>query len=228
MHLEALPDAFQQCHGQLSSKMLPKFLQPCQHDQCVFRIHVEQFVRVQLETKRLQQIEHLFRGSGFEKTQLARINRVERDTDGHGFAVANLVFRELLEFMRGPVAKVQRPRGAELKRVARGCEVVQVQLSAAIDEPLHCGRVELVQRFDVPFKALEEFFVTNERHFDGFDVTSPLVARREGGEQLKVVDDREGWNEGANEVLFAEGVNAVFDTYRSEERRVRKECRSRW
>ena len=63
------------------------------------------------------------------------VRRSQREADRDRFAVPQLVVGELLELVRRPVAEVERPRGAELERVAAGGDVLQVQLGAAIDDP---------------------------------------------------------------------------------------------
>src|SRR3989442_12058415 len=107
---------------------------------------MEQFIDIQLEAERLQQLEDPFRGSRRQKTGFARIKGVQGDTDGHRFAVADFVFGKLLELMRRPMAEIQRAGGAELERIARSDDMVQVQLSAAKNEPLHGGGLELAQK----------------------------------------------------------------------------------
>ena len=47
------------------------------------------------------------------------VRGVERDADRHRLAVAQLVVRELLELVRGPVPEVERARRAQLEGVAR-------------------------------------------------------------------------------------------------------------
>ena len=65
------------------------------------------------------------------------VRGVERDADRDRLAVAQLVVRELLELVRRPVPEVERPRRAELERVAAGGDVVQVQLGAAVHQVRH-------------------------------------------------------------------------------------------
>ncbi len=78
--------------------------------------------------------QHAFGGGGVEKTHVARVNHVQRDADGDGFAVADSVFGKLFELVRGPMAEIERAGGAEFKGVAGAGDVVEVQFGAAMDE----------------------------------------------------------------------------------------------
>ena len=132
---------------------------------------------------------------------------------GDGFAMANLEFGKLLEFVRGPVAEIQRAGRAKLERVAGGGDVVEVQFGAAIDEPLHGCGIKRRRALRVPLDRFEEWRVANERDFHRFDITGAFVAGREGGEQFKIVDDGKGRGKGADEIFFAKGVDAILHAH---------------
>ena len=163
-----------------------------------------------LKPSRSQQFQNALGGFFIEQADVARINHVERDADGDGFAVGNLEMRKLLQFVRRPMAEIQRARGTDLKRVAARGDVVEMQFGAAADEMFHRGRLERGEFFRVAFDFVEEICVADAGDFHGLDIAGAFVARFERGEQIEIVDDGERRREGADEILFAEGVDAIF------------------
>ena len=126
--------------------------------------------------------------------------------------MAQAEFGELLQFVRRPMAEIQRSGGAELERIAGSRNVVKVQLGATINQALHGCGLEFTQPGSVAFEGLKKIPVTNQRYLNGLDITRSLVAWRKRRQQLKIVNDGKGWSKGADEVFFAEGVDAVFHT----------------
>ena len=108
--------------------------------------------------------------AGIEQADVARVNHVQRDADGDGLAVGNVEMRKLLQLVRRPVAEVQRARGAGLKRIAAGGDVVEVQFGAAADEVLHRVRLERGELFGVAFDLVKKFCVADAGDFHGLDV----------------------------------------------------------
>ena len=73
---------------------------------------MQQFPGEQLKSETLQKFQDAT-GIGLRKQPPeAGIGDVEGDADGHGLAVTQPVFGQLLQLVRGPVAEVERPRGA--------------------------------------------------------------------------------------------------------------------
>ena len=66
------------------------------------------------------------------------------------------VVGQLFELVRRPVAEVQRPRRAELERIAAARDVRQVQRGAAPDHLLHRRQVARPQRGGVLLEEVEE------------------------------------------------------------------------
>lgn len=177
MHLDALADGLQQRDGQLATEVFSKFSQAGEHHQVPVRVRVQQLGREQVEAQLLQQHEHALGARGVEEANLFRVKHVQRDADGDGLAVPKLVFRELLQLVRRPVAEIQRARAAELEGIAAGGNVVQVQFGATVDEPLHRRWLERGQRLGVALDGVEELRVTDARDLHGLDVAGALVAR---------------------------------------------------
>ena len=164
---------------------------PREHLQIAVGGDVQQFVGEKFEAELFQQRKDALGGFGVEQTDVARINHVQRDADGDGFAVADLEIGKLLQLVRRPMAEIQRTRRAELKRVAARGDVIEVQFGAAVDQPLHRRRFERSQFFRVAFDFVEKFRVADAGDFHGLDVAGAFVARFERGEQVEIVDDGE-------------------------------------
>ena len=62
-----------------------------------------------------------------------RIPRVERNADGHGLAVIELIFRQLLELVRGPMAEIQRTRRPQFEGITAEPDLAHVKLGADLD-----------------------------------------------------------------------------------------------
>ena len=63
-----------------------------------------------------------------------RIARVERDADRHGLAMADFIARQLLELVRRPMTKVERPRRARFEGIAAEPDLPHVEFGACLDE----------------------------------------------------------------------------------------------
>src|SRR6266705_144289 len=106
------------------------------------------------------------------------------------------------------MAEIQRPGRSELEGIARTGNVVHVQFGSSIDQTLHGRRIELPQPGCLAFDALEEVLVADQRDLHGLEIAGPLVPRRKRIEQLKIVYYGKRRRKGANEILFAERVDA--------------------
>ena len=118
---------------------------------------------------------------------------------------------ELFEFVGGPMPEIQRAGRAHLERVAASGNVIQMQLGAPANEVLHGNRFEGGEFFGIRLELGEEGGVADTGDLHGLNVTAAFIVRLEGIEEFEIVDDGMGRGEGADEILFAEGVDAVFD-----------------
>ncbi len=75
------------------------------------------------------------RAAGFfiQQIDFARINHVERDADGDGLAVRDLKTGKLFQFVRGPMAEIERARGTCLERITARGDVVEMQFGTAMN-----------------------------------------------------------------------------------------------
>ena len=69
-----------------------------------------------MEAESLEEGVHALVAPGPQHAGLHRIARVERHADRHRLAVPQLVGRQRLELVRGPVPIVERPAAAALER----------------------------------------------------------------------------------------------------------------
>ena len=143
-----------------------------------------------------------------------RVGRVEGDANRHRLAVTQPIAGQVLELVRRPVPEVERPRRAELERVAARRDVRQVQRRAAVDDLLHRREVAVLQRRGVALDEVEEGAVLDERRLDRLGHPGPPVAIGQRRQERRVVDHRERRRERAEIVLLAEGVDAVLDAHR--------------
>src|SRR4029453_8179079 len=96
---------------------------------------------------------------------------------------------ELFEFMRRPVSEVQRPGGAKFEGIPAFGDMVEVQLGAAPDQPVHGLWLKPAQRLSISFQRRKKGGVSNAGHFYSFGVAGSLMFGWQRVEQFKVVDN---------------------------------------
>src|SRR3546814_18017802 len=84
----------------------------------------------------LQYREHALPVAGWQQTHNGRIHRIQRDTDGHRFAMQHLKMGELLQFVGTPMPEIQGPRRTEFKGVRSG-NVLEMQFGAPENQVIH-------------------------------------------------------------------------------------------
>src|SRR5688500_14463582 len=106
--------------------MLSEFLEAIEDAGLILRIHMEKFAREEFETEKLQEAQNAGFAGAIKVAQASGVNNVQSDANGDSFTMAKTIFRDLLEFVRGPVAKIQRASGAELEGIARTGNMIEV------------------------------------------------------------------------------------------------------
>ena len=91
--------------------------------------------------------------------------------------------------------------------------MVQVQLRATINQPLHGLGLEVPQTPGVRLDLFEKGRIPNERHFEGFNVARPLVPRGQRGEQVEIINHSKRHREGPDEVLFSKSVDPILNAH---------------
>lgn len=207
---EAFTNGFEQGDGKFAAKVFAELLKAVEEDQGLAGISVQEFIGVKFEAEGFEELKHAFGRSGTEEAGVARINHIQGDANGDGFAMADFVFRKLFKFMRGPVAKIERAGGAEFEGIAGGGDVMEMEFGATMDEALHGLRLEGTEFGGIGFNGFKEFLIADEGDFDGLNVAGAFVAIGQRQEQVGIIDHGERRGEGADEILFAESVDAVF------------------
>ncbi len=138
------------------------------------------------------------------------VRRVQGDADRHGFAVAHVIARQLLELVRRPVAVVERARRSQLEGIAAGRDVRQVQRRRPANHVLHHPEVARLELARVFLDEVEKRRIANEPGLDRFRDPAAPVAIVQRREEAEVVDDGKRRRKRAQIVLLAEGVDPVL------------------
>src|SRR5437868_1400259 len=109
--------------------------------------------------------------------------------------------------------KIQRTGRAKFERIARGRNMIHVQLRAAINQLLHRRRLKLAQASRITLDACEKLFVTDKGDFYRLDIPGAFVTRRERRKQLKIVNDSKWRRECTDEILFTESIDPVLHSH---------------
>jgi hypothetical protein len=209
---DAAADFLEEGDGQLAAEMFAKFLKSSEEVKLAGIVGTQKFIREERKAEPANEVQNA-RGRIFgEQTGVAGVNDIKGDADGDGFAVGELEIGELFEFVGSPVAEIKRAGGTRLEGVAAVGDMIEMQLGATADEVFHGVGIEGDEFFGGGFEFDEKLGVVDAGDLDGLDVATAFVVRLEGGEELEIVDDGVGRGEGADKILFAEGVDAVFDT----------------
>ena len=108
------------------------------------------------------------------------------------------------------MAEVERTRRSHLEGVAARGDVLEVELGASMNDLLHRARIALHKVVGVLLEIFEEFAVFEQRDLYSLGQAAAPLAVGQCVEEAEVVHYGVGRREGAQEVLFAEGVDAVL------------------
>ncbi len=75
---------------QFAAEMFAKFFEAGQNRRPVRAVRIEQFIGKKFEAQSFEQIQNALGGFFIQQSDVARINHVQRDADGDGFAVGNI------------------------------------------------------------------------------------------------------------------------------------------
>ena len=203
-HFETLADAAQQGDVQLAAQVLAELAKALRSaGPPAARALVERVVP-EPESERFEQAKDAL-GDGLDRGALPRrIHDVERDADRDGFAVAQPMVRHRLELVGRPVAEVERPRAAQLERIAVAADVREVQFGGPRGQRRDDGRSPLAMFATLRFEIAEERGVAQQRHLDGLADAADAVARLSVSRNRESLMTANGGDERADEVLLAE------------------------
>ena len=206
-------EVLQQEDGELAAKVLAKLIEAGEHAAVAGGIGPVERGMVSGEPEGIENPQDAVGGGGIEQAGTDRIEGVERQTNGHGGRVEQGVAGEGFEFVRGPVAEVERPAGAGFERIAAGGDVVGVEEGGVFDAVFEAGGIERGEVGQVALDPLEKPAVFDEGDLDGFDQSGAVGRRGLGGEESEIVDDGEGDGERADPVFLVEPVDGAFDAH---------------
>jgi hypothetical protein len=197
----------------LTAEVFAEFVQAIEEEELAVAVAAHEFRGVEVEAEQGEDMEDAFSDIGVEESDIAGVERIESDTDGDGIAVGELVIGGGFEFMGAPVSEVEGAGGSGFEGVTAGGDVLDVEFGAAVDEGFDEFELAVAEVGGVLFDPGEEAGIADEGHLEAFDAAGAEVMFGEGLEEFEIVDNGGGWGEGADEVLFTEEVDTVFDAY---------------
>ncbi len=197
----------------MAAKVLAKFIEAGEQAAMAGGIGPVERGMVSGEPEAIEHPQDAVGGGRFEQPGPDGIEGVERQPDGHGGRVQQGVAGEGFEFVRGPVAEVERAAGPGFERVAAGRDVLGVEQGGVFDAVFEAGGIERGEVGQVGLDPLEKPAVFDEGDLDGFDQSGAVGRRGLGGEECEVVDDGEGDGEGADPVFLVEPIDGAFDAH---------------
>ncbi len=168
---------------------------------------------VDLQIQTLQHLQNPARLLFTQKPLFSGINRIQGKPDRHGFRVRQLIIRERFQLVSGPVAEIQRPARAGLKRVPAHRDMRGVQQRGALHAFLK--NLPLLPRESayVLLNPFEEPPVLDQRHFHRLDQACDARLVVLTLQKPEVVDHRKGHRKRSDPVLFPEGVDRTFHAH---------------
>src|SRR3990172_8588232 len=107
--LESFTDVPEQSHVEKASQVLLKFPQTVQNYVVSRSIHGQERIVPKSEAQGVEQIQNALPVRGAEISRLDRVDRIECHPERHRLSVAKPVTGQRLQFVRRPVAEVERP-----------------------------------------------------------------------------------------------------------------------
>ena len=190
--------------------MFPKLLKSIEHILPARRATNLLHRRKQFETEPLNHAENPLRHRLGQQPDSPRIDNIHADADRDRLAVAHPKLRELLQFVRRPVSKIQRTRRTALERIARRRDVLHVLPRALANHGLKRLRLKLRQRRHARRDKFEKRRVADERDFHRFDEPDPSLAHGQSVQQGKIVDDRMRHAKCAEPVFLTEKIHTIL------------------
>lgn len=211
MHLNPPANVLEEGNGQFAAEMFAKFIEAMQKGPFSLRIRLPHERMVEGKIEFFEKRKNAIKRPPGEHSRPATVEGIEGQSQGNSFTMRNGEAGYLLQFMGGPVPEIERPRGAEFKRIAALRDMLEMKLSTAVNGLFHDRNISPSECEDVFLQLLEKHGVADEGNLDGFNQPGASFRWRKTGPEITIVEDGEGRCKGADEVLFTEGINAVFD-----------------
>src|SRR3982751_3047968 len=116
----------------------------------------------QHETKSLQELYHTCVSAGGQTSGQDRISCVERDADCHGLAMVDSIARQLLELVRRPMTKIERPRRAHFEGITAEPNLTHVELGTSVDEMVQVRPGKACELVGVGLQPVKKLAVANQ------------------------------------------------------------------
>ena len=138
------------------------------------------------------------------------IGRVDGDAHRNGFAVPQRKAGHCFQFVRRPVAEIQRAGLEHFQWIAAVGNVFQVQLGRAANDGQTDRHVAAANPGGILADLLEQPGVLQQRNFDRLGKPCQEIAPGQGLQHAGVVNHRPRHREGSQPVLRAEEIDAIF------------------
>lgn len=198
---DAPSDLLEQGDAQLSAQVLPEFPQPLQQQKPTPPIPLFEDRMPEGKTEAPEQagdsaVVRVGQVSGED-----RVAGVEGDTDGHRFAVPQIVAAQHLQFMSRPMAEVEGPGIAVFEGIAALNDMLQMQKGAVADQAVQRPGFEAGEDGGIVLDPLVKPAIPDKGDFDGFGKTCPFLPVGERVQERAVDDHPPGRLEGADQVF---------------------------
>src|SRR5215468_5219582 len=164
----AASDPGKQRDSKFPAQMLAEIGETFQQQRPASRVTPPKLVMPQYEPEPLQKSHHTLVLAGRETSGQNRIASVERDADGHGLAVIDFIARQLLELMRRPMTKIERPRRAQFEWIPTEPDLAHVKLGTSLDEVVEMRSGKAHKLFRVGLEPIEKLAVADQGNLHSF------------------------------------------------------------
>ncbi len=211
MYFGLVSDAVGHGKGKVSAEVFAEVSEALQDAKTSLCVALLEQGRVEGQSGFMECLENAVAFVGGEESEVGSATGVDGDADGHGEAMAKGLVGEDFDSMGGPVSEVEWAGDAGFEGIAAEAYMVEMQLSAALDEFTHPGQVAIFKCGGVAAEEVEEVGIANEGDFEGFGDSTAPVFIGQGVEKVEITEYGEGRGEGAEEIFLVVSVDSIFD-----------------
>ena len=121
------------------------------------------------------------------------------------------IARQLLELVRRPMTKIERPRRAHFEGITAEPNLTHVELGSSVDEMVQVRPGKACELVGVGLQPVKKLAVANQCNLHSFGHACSFFARRQYVDEGTVVDDGPRRRKATDEILQAELVDGVLD-----------------
>jgi hypothetical protein len=189
MHFNAATDAGEQRNGKFAPEMLAEFFEAIEKEPITRRARLLHEGIEEGEAEFFHESENASRRLGGKHSVSVAVEGVERDSEGDSRSVGNGKIRELLQFVGGPMAEIERTGGAEFKGIARFRDVLDVEFGATPDDSFEGFGFKVREAIGEAFDFAEKSGVSDQGDFDRLNQAGALFGGGEIFKELGIVDN---------------------------------------